>query len=218
MAVLPNSLGEYRSLVDRYGIGKDYAVIPNGIDPFVFRSEIRDQKSQIRNPESGILCVARIEGIKNQLNLIKALNHTEFHLTLVGRAAPSQREYYNACKRIAAPNIQFIDHLRQEELLEHYLQSKVHILPSWFETCGLSSLEAAAMGCNIVVTDKGFPREYFGDKAFYCDPGDPASILEAVKKASSSPSDPSLRAKIYEQFTWPIAAQKTLSAYQRFIQ
>ena len=27
-----------------------------------------------------VLCVARIEGIKNQLNLIKALNNTEYQL------------------------------------------------------------------------------------------------------------------------------------------
>jgi len=38
---------------------------------------------------------------------------------------------------------------------------QVHMLPSWFETTGLSSIEAAVMHCNIVITDKGDTREYF---------------------------------------------------------
>ena len=87
--------------------------------------------------------------------------------------------------KLAAKNIHFIDHLPQEELIHYYQKAKVHVLPSWFETCGLSTLEAAAMGCNIVITNKGYASEYFNDHAFYCDPSSPASILDAIYKASN---------------------------------
>ncbi len=59
-------------------------------------------------------------------------------------------------------------------------------MPSWFETTGLSSLEAAAMGCNIVITRKGDAYEYFGDYAYYCDPESPDSIFKAIEKAASN--------------------------------
>ncbi|MGN6639147.1 MAG: glycosyltransferase family 4 protein, partial [Mucilaginibacter sp.] len=164
-----------------------------------------------------VLCVARIEGIKNQLNLIRALNDTPFQLFLVGSHAPNQKGYYDECRRIASSNITFIDRVPQTELLKYYQEAKVHVLPSWFETTGLSSLEAAAMGCNIVITDKGDAGEYFGDKAFYCDPGDPQSILQAVERASDTPYNEDLHKMIIERYTWKQAAIETHKAYQQTV-
>jgi glycosyltransferase involved in cell wall biosynthesis len=93
----------------------------------------------------------------------------------------------------------------------------VHILPSWFETTGLSSLEAAFMGCNIVITDKGDAREYFGTNAFYCDPGDPQSIRAAIEKASESEYNEALHDMIQKKYTWEEAAIQTYKAYQQTI-
>jgi glycosyltransferase involved in cell wall biosynthesis len=97
--------------------------------------------------------------------------------------------------------------------VRYYERAKVHVLPSWFETTGLSSVEAAVMGCSIVITDKGDTREYFGNEAFYCDPADPKQILSAVEKASKAPFNESLRQKILKQYTWKQAAIQTLKAY-----
>ena len=123
-------------------------------------------------------------------------------------------DYYNKCKSIAAVNIQFIDHIPQQKLLHYYEQAKVHVLPSWFETTGLSSIEGAVMGCNIVITDKGDTREYFENDAFYCDPASPESILFAVKTASFTPHNELLRQRILTNYTWKYAAIQTLKAYQ----
>jgi glycosyltransferase involved in cell wall biosynthesis len=160
-----------------------------------------------------VLCVARIEGIKNQLNLIKALRNTEFRLLLIGSATPNQPGYYKSCREAATDNIIFIEHLPQQQLLQYYNSAKVHVLPSFFETTGLSSLEAAAMGCRIVVTEKGDTRSYFGNHAFYCDPADPGSIYEAVQLAAAAAPDPVLQAQVLDQYNWKRAAEKTLEAY-----
>eukprot|EP01037_Dinobryon_pediforme_P007089 gene7089-7153_t len=149
--ILPNSKSEYQRVGQTYLDKVDAIIVPNGINPDLFiwdRSAPKDDKL--------VLCAARIEGIKNQLNLIKALNNTGYQLLIIGNNSPNQK-------------------------------AKVHVLPSWFETTGLSSIEAAAMGCNVVITDKGDTREYFGDYAYYCDPAEPESIFNAVKKASESP-------------------------------
>jgi len=164
-----------------------------------------------------VLCVGRIEGIKNQLNLVKALNGTKYQLLLIGAASVNHKNYYKLCRETAAANVKFIDNLPQEELIGYYKKAKVHVLPSWFETTGLSSLEAAAMGCNIVITDKGDTKEYFKDWAYYCDPASPASIFEAVERASNENFKDSLRTKIFSEYTWPEAAKKTLEAYQEII-
>ena len=221
-ALLPNSCLEQEAMEKKFNLKCQHHIVPNGIDPSIFRQEFYSHRTNKTGQNKNVLCVARIEGIKNQLNLIRALNNTEFNLTLIGKAAPNHHDYYNECRRIAGNNIRFIDHLPQEELVKHYLEADIHILPSWFETCGLSSLEAAAMGCRIVVSDRGYVREYFGPDAMYCQPGDPASILESVRKASLHFTPPTLNnalhKRIYDNYTWPLAARITLSAYQKFLQ
>lgn len=210
--VLPNSESEYSRIIKLYPNKMNHAVVPNGVDQNLFRRN----KSAIKDPNL-VLCVARIEGIKNQINLIKALNNTRFKLVLIGSHAPNQKPYYDECRSTAASNVTFIDHIPQHELLAYYEQAKVHILPSWFETTGLSSIEGAAMGCNIVITDKGDAKEYFGNHAFYCNPGKPESIFEAVKKANESPYDEYLYNMILKRYTWQQAATETLKAYKQII-
>ena len=90
----------------------------------------------------------------------------------------------------------------------------MHVLPSWFETTGLSSLESAASGCNIVITDKGDTAEYFGQYAYYCDPASADSILEAVTKAAAAPVNKALSELITSKYTWQQAARQTAASYE----
>ncbi|MCC8427145.1 glycosyltransferase family 4 protein [Mucilaginibacter sp. UR6-11] len=207
--ILPNSESEYLRVLKAYPSNVKYGIIPNGIDPRLFQYDGTVEKDPLL-----VLCVARIEGIKNQLNLIKALNNTQFKLLLIGNHSPNQQAYYQECHNIAAANIRFIAHLPQDELVAYYQKAGVHVLPSWFETTGLSSVEAAAMGCNLVITDKGDTREYFENDAFYCDPARPESILAAVEQASTAKINQQLRKKILKKYTWAQAAYCTLNAYQ----
>lgn len=210
--LLPNSEAEYQKIEETYKIKKNYAVVYNGIDQQLFSATNR-----LKKDNKLILSAARIEGRKNQLNLIKAINDTPYTLLLTGLPAPNQRKYYDECKKSASQNIIFCGRVPVETLIDYYNKAKVHALPSWHETCGLSTLEAAAMGCNIVITDKGFTREYFGDDAFYCDPGDPESIFKAVEAAAQSESPAQLQQKIFHRYTWQQAAVDTLNAYKKNI-
>jgi glycosyltransferase involved in cell wall biosynthesis len=73
------------------------------------------------------------------------------------------------------------------------------------------------MGCNIVITEKGFTRDYFENDAFYCQPDDSASIYNAVKMAAESKSNKTLQEKVLKNFTWKNAAAATLEAYKKAI-
>lgn len=208
--LLPNSENEYRRFVERYGVKRPYHVVPNGIS-----EEVANRVSS-RNPkyEGAVLCVARVEGRKNQLGLIRALNGTDIPLFIHGKASPNNTAYYEACRREAGPNVHFSDWLSEDELYQMYASAKVHVLPSFFETTGLSSLEAAVMGCNVVVTDRGDVRDYFGDHAWYCEPEDVDSIRRAVEDALAMPYEPQFRQKILERYTWQRAGEETLKAYR----
>jgi glycosyltransferase involved in cell wall biosynthesis len=210
--LLPNSASEYRRLYAHYKTEARYEVVPNAIDPLLFRQSGVTQRQQ-----DLVICVGRIEGRKNQLNLIRALNGTAYRLFIIGSPSANQAAYYKACREEAGPNVTFIGATSQEELTGYYSIARVHVLPSWFETTGLSNLEAAAMGCRLVITDKGDTREYFEDHAFYCDPASPESILAAVERAAAAEEDGTLQRKIFSEYTWQQTARRTAEAYSKLL-
>ncbi len=211
--LLPNSTNEYNRLLKDYGVQKHYTVVPNAVDNKLFNYTVQDEE-----PRNIVLCVARIEGRKNQLNLIRAMKDTGYKLVLIGRPSVNQQKYVEQCKAEADKNVTFINHITQPELLKYYLKAKVHVLPSWFETTGLSSLEAGSMGCNVVVGDRGDVREYFGDFAYYCNPGDVGSVKQAVEQAFQATAKEEFRQKIQREFNWEKAAEMTWKTYNKVLE
>jgi glycosyltransferase involved in cell wall biosynthesis len=213
--LLPNSNAEREILIRDFGLqDKEFLIVPNAVAPS-FEDASRDQFIQKYGVSDFVLCAARIEFRKNQLNLIKAVSGLNLRLVLIGDCF--EPEYLAECKRAAGSNVIFIDYLPQSELASAYKAAKVHALPSWFETPGLASLEAALAGCNIVSTDRGSAKEYFGDTAWYCNPDDTGSIRQAVLVAFQCERKIYLKDRISQNFTWEVAAEKTLQAYQTAI-
>lgn len=211
--LLPNSNNEYQRLLIAYQVEKKYSVIPNGADTALFNFGNGESRLKENNM---VLCVARIELIKNQLNLIKALNGTSMQLYCIGDPAPNHQAYYNECKRIAGSNIHFLNAMPQEDLVTYYRKAKVHVLPSWFETTGLASIEALYCGCNIVVTNYGDTSEYFDPaNCFFCDPGSTGSIRNAVVKAAAMDVSTEYIESVRLKYNWQLAAEKTLIAYKQ---
>jgi len=206
--VLPNSQSELERLKEDYTPNVKHLVVTNGINPEKFPFD-----PTIKKDENLVICVGRIENRKNQLNLIKALNNTQYKLVLIGEPSANQLDYYKECRAAAAANVTFLNRIPHNELVKYYQLAKVHVLASWFETTGLSSLEAAIMRCNLVITEKGDTREYFGDDAFYCDPESADSIRDAVEQAVKVVFNESLAEKIIASHTWRKAAEQTLEAY-----
>jgi polysaccharide pyruvyl transferase CsaB len=209
---LPNGQGEANLLHRTCGMDLSRTVVvTNAVDDIFFsaRPEPFIEKHGLRD---FVLCAARVEKRKNQLLLVAALRGTGIPLVIIGQ--PNPEEYRDLCRRYADENVLFLDVVPQEELASAYAAAKVHALPGWFETPGLSTLEAAAAGCNIATTDRGTAREYLGNLAWYCDPPDVESIRTAVLAAYEAPRSERLRELVRERYTWHRAAESTLQGYR----
>lgn len=209
--LLPNSESEQRRLSQKYGFHR-YRKIPNGIDLEIFGRESDFDSKQFQN---SIVCVGRIEPIKNQLNVILALSGLSIPVFFVGAVAPNHSAYYQQCVASAGSNIRFIGSMEQKDLVDVLRVSRVHVLASHFETTGLVSLEAAYMGCNIVVTNRGDQYEYFHDFAWFCDPNDIVDIRSKVLEAYHSERNyysPQERIRTY--YSWDAVAKETSRAYR----
>jgi glycosyltransferase involved in cell wall biosynthesis len=212
--LLPNSHSEYCRLKQDFPEAGRYAAIPNAIDTEVYN--ISEKALAEKRPDS-VLCIARFEPRKNQLNIIKALASTPYRLTFAGNIAPNHKQYYQDCRTAAGDNVEFLDFVPEGKILELYRDHKVHILPSWFETTGLSSLEAAACGCNIVISKMGDTEEYFGNHAFYCYPGSTESIRHAVEEALNAAPDKSFMERVHREYNWDVTAAETLKVYKQVL-
>ena len=187
-----------------------YVVTPLGVDDDAFAVERPHARA-------GVLCAGRIEPKKNQAALLYALRDVDVDVTLVGSAY--DEPYLALCRRWATSRTRFVEHAPHDDVVRMMANAAVHAHPSWLESPGLSSLEAAATGARIVTGDRGCEREYFGPGVDYADPADPATIRAAVLRAlERGPRD---RGDALERrlgaLTWRRTGEATLEAYARAI-
>lgn len=220
--LLPNSEMEADQIKKDFHAEKKYVIVPNAAD-FYFQNTspalfLKRFKSCGLTENNFVVCVCRIEDRKNSLRLIKAVNSTHLKLVFIGNPNSSQSNYYKKCRKNAGQNILFLDHMEHDELGSAYAAAKIHVIPSWYETPGLSSLEAGLAGCNIVTTDRGSTKEYFGDLVDYCNPESVESIRHAVLNSFDKPKSKSLSQKIIKEYTWKKSAEQTLKAYKQVLE
>ena len=164
-----------------------------------------------------VLCVGRIESRKNQLMLLKALEHSELTVVLAGGGVTYQPDYLAAVKKFKRKGKTIIlDRLSPKMLASAYAAARIHVLPSWYELPGLVSLEAAYYGCNVVATFGGTAWDCLGDQAFYCDPGSEHSIYNAVVAAYLSPRRPELKECVLRG-TWDRHAEAIYQNYKKIL-
>jgi len=208
--LLPNSRIEADILKTLHGVQTPCVVVPTAVDPKFAQGDANCFAAKY-GLQDFVLCVAAIHERKNQLSLIQAMRAVDLPLVLIGAA---NTRYARLCKERAHKNVHFLPPMSQEELADAYAAAKVHALPTFFETSGLASLEAAIAGGNVVTTVRGSTVEYFQDMAWYCSPTDVDSIKQAILEAAKAPRSTRLRDYILAEFTWERAAQRTLEAYQ----
>jgi len=207
--LLPNSPGEGVAIARELRVTTAQRVVPNGVDPELFHL------SKVVADRDCIVYVGRIEPRKNQLRLIEALRGTGLPLVLVGPTHPHHESYAGRC-RAAARNqrVEFLSTVSVRRLPSVYQAARVHAMPSFFETTGLASLEAALCGCAIVATREGWAEEYFGGSAVYCRPTSKRSIRSAVERAWELGAESGLRGRILDNYTWAHTARATTRAYE----
>jgi glycosyltransferase involved in cell wall biosynthesis len=213
--LLPNSFEEAEMLA-RY-LGKsvsEWNVRPvvNAVDAAVFCSSEVPWASR-----EGIIQAGNFEAVKNHMAVLR----DDVPVVLVGN--PTNRDYVRRIRKRAGGNVRIIDRsLPQAELAREFHRCKVHVNPSFRESPGLSTMEALASGCRVVVSDKPYcPIDtYFSDllgrAVFCCDPYSPASVRKAVDKALIADSDVDLTDWL-KKFSWEEAARQTYAAYAEIL-
>jgi len=218
-AVLVQTVREAGDLKRTFSVDFKWEKVLNGV------GEAFINPKPFKNPfdfEDYIMCVGRIEPRKNQLNVIKGVKKfreetgLDVKLVLIGKVSPSKHFEYNfLINKLLRKNkwiIRLDNSINYSDLPSYYHFAKVCVSASWFETTGLTSLEALYCGANTVASGPR-AKEYLGSFASFCIPDDIDSIKDAVKKEYFEPR-PVLDEKIRKEYTWKNAAEKTLTVYE----
>src|SRR5262249_25316706 len=136
-----------------------FTVVPFATDPLTFLDPDPGPFVKKYGLKDFILQVGRIEASKNQLMTAYALRGLKIPLVFIG--GNLQRPYLQWCKQFGPKTLRILPHLPASELRSAYAAARVHVLPSWMETCGIVTLEAALANCNVVCSMAGFEVEYF---------------------------------------------------------
>ena len=220
--LLPNSLLEMKAIRDDLlWTGNSFNIANYGVNPKIFLdADAKEFKSQTGINQPFVMQAGRIEPAKNQAMLCWALRNTNIPIVLVG-SSENWPAYGELCKEISGDKLTIIDHLPQSLLASAYSAAAVHILPSWCETCGLVSLEAAINNTPVIGSSFGHELEYLKDDALYVDPADTNSVLTSViqslEEGKHHPRVSRLKNRVLTDFNWERTTDSTMKLYENVI-
>jgi len=156
-------------------------IIPNGIDPY-WINNISSVPKRLNKPIK-LLFVGQFTKNKNVLNVIKLmdhLDHNDFHLRIVGDG--KLRDKIHKLSKKYKQRIELYPWLKKENLITHYKESDIFIMPSYRETFGLAYIEAMSQGLPVVYTKGQGIDGYFapGEVGYAVDPDNKKEIIDAI--------------------------------------
>ncbi|GKT10717.1 glycosyl transferase [Desulforhabdus sp. TSK] len=207
--LLPNSPSEAEILRAEKSSNVPILVVPNVVDDRKCGSFPRLPW----NERDLILCVGHFCPRKNQLALIDALKGSSLSVTFIGGLRPMHRGYFEHCRRVSSGRHHFLGNLSHDDVLQLMGRAKAHIHVSKLETPGLVNLEAALMGCNLVLPPVAPVRDYFGSLGNYIRSYAREDIRRELEKAVSVPPNGALEEHVRRNFTQDQLRQSLFDAY-----
>lgn len=210
--LLPNSELEKEKLINEFKLINPCRVVYHGVEIEHDETPLYNLKARY-NLNNYVLCVARITPEKNQLALARACSKLDTNLVLIGKI--NDKAYYDKC--IEYDNVVYLGFMDSYHIYNAYRFAKIHVLPSFMEIPGLSSLEAAASGCTVASTCEGSATEYFKDYALYINPYDEESILNAVENGLKQRKKNNLKNYVLENYGWDKCIKQLYNCYNELL-
>lgn len=167
-----NVLNKYVPQRLRIHIKENSIVLPNGIDDFWLENKFLE-RSLPEHKKINIIHVGKVSANKNISTTIKACNLLrqegyDVMFYIVGKIYDN--EHRDLVKNI--PFIKYIEHCDKRELISHYRNADILVMPSKHETFGLVYAEAMSQGLPIIYTrgqgfDGQFPEGVVGYSVLY---------------------------------------------------
>ena len=156
-------------------------VLPNGVDLNLFTKRDKGKCRStlgIRKSEFVVICVGNISERKGQMRLLSAIErlneekHYNIKLILAGRGEIRKSD-----------SLLYGGFVAHEELPAYLCAADVYAIPTRWEGCCNSIIEAMACGLPIVSSNRSFNRDILNkDNSILVEPDDTKQISDAIEK------------------------------------
>lgn len=218
-------LGKDLSLPD-----KAIHVIPNPISPVLLQQAL--EQSRVEPTKPVVLYTGRIELNKGSLELLRSVDSVaaQFpdveYLIAGGRHNSIDDRSLEAAlgRNGTRKHVQLLGHVPWHELAALYRRATVFVMPSYYETFGISVIEAMAFGLPVVAANVGGLPEVVEDgvTGILVPPKDSKALAEALVQLLRDPDLSARmgragRERVRSEFTVDRIVSQTLDVYHSVI-
>jgi glycosyltransferase involved in cell wall biosynthesis len=203
-------------------------VIPNPISPALLRKAIEEPAKQSGSPV--VLYTGRIELNKGSIELLRSVHRVASRCPEVEYVVAGARHNSIDDRTLEGAlvsngtrdRVRLLSHVPWQQLTEWYRCASVFVMPSHYETFGISVIEAMAFGLPVVATNVGGLPEVVQDgvTGILVPPKDPNALGDAIVRLLR---DPELRKRlgnagrerVLSEFRTDRIVEQTLKVYAR---
>jgi len=206
-AIIAASEGERRKLLSCCPDLRDkIVVIPLGLDPSWFVAP----EAPLDLGERYVLCAGRYERQKRQRAVLEACRQIGARVVFVGGPdCTGSWEYYDELIAQDYGKATVLRSMPRAELQRLFYGAHVVCQASEYESFGLTGIEAAAAGANLVMSNRTLATDQFAWASF-CDPFSVDSIAASLGEQLEAPREPKPR-----PLSWQEVARRTIRTYLR---
>ena len=165
-------------------------IVPFGIDCRLFKR----RKERLPAKEINLCFIKHLTAKYGPDYLLKAMpivlgQVANVHLTMVGHGNMDTVLKKMARDMGIEKNVSFKGYIQNEHLPEVLAQMDIFVMPSLYESFGVSAIEAQAMGIPVVASNVGGVPEALldGETGLLVEPGSPEALAGAIIKLATNP-------------------------------
>jgi glycosyltransferase involved in cell wall biosynthesis len=198
-------------------------LVYNGIDTAVFRPHPDISRSRCRLMATAS-ADAPLKGLRYLLKAYAALlpRYPELELLVVARPQPGGKTERLLDRLNIRDRVRFVSGISTGEMVRHYAEATIAIVPSIYEGFGLPAGEAMACGVPVISTDGGALPEIVGDAGVIVPSANAEALAEAI--AALLEDEPERlrlsaagRQRILDRFSWSVCAAQMVEYYRGVI-
>jgi glycosyltransferase involved in cell wall biosynthesis len=226
VAITAPSQFQAKEIISQRGWPADRVrVIPNPISATMLKAGLEFERNGGSEPivlYTGRL--APVKGIETLLGAAKIVHDRNPGITFVLAGPwqmPQPPQYYGLeLNRKSADGVRWVGSREQSELADLYKGASLFVMPSYYESFGISVVEAMAFGLPVVCTQAGALPELVQDRLTgrLVTTGDPAALARGISQSldhsdESNRMSEAARAHLLSHFTVEHTISATLRAY-----
>ncbi|MDJ0333774.1 glycosyltransferase [Salinibacterium sp. G-O1] len=156
-----------------------FTVTPNGASHLPLVAGVDNPELEARITGDYVVCVGNLTPNKNLAPVTTALARAGLSVIVVGAGGASR--VYAQQSGLDEPGIWLAGRLNDAELALVISRAEALVFPSLYEGFGLPIVEAQALGCPVIASDRSSVPEVAGEGALYFDPTIPQQAVDLVR-------------------------------------